>query len=332
MPDPKDALRAKLALWLKFRPKATLAIAASAELGTRTKEPLFGIDEPIAKGDAPQTRLLLKAMKNLVPEVEKDLGALTALAAELEAFTQEDPAFATALEDFKTLTADIAEARRKAATRPMALTATIRKAEQALAKMGDTQTDLIAEWARIDQLARDADLSADQDAARLSVAMNLAAIAVATRDAAGLASAKNSAGGTLGGIGRMLANFPKSLHQQADDFAKRLSKVRLDKGQMAELARQKDATQKLVAKVESKRKSNAKLRSQIMAMQIEPPDLKKAAKALGIAVAQALPLLEKALAADPTGMGKMLEAALKAAGVDMTGRAALDKLKKAKVL
>lgn len=330
MPDPKDALRATLALWIKFRPRATAAIAASAELGGRVKEPIFAVDEPIAKGNAAETRLLLKAMKNLVPEVEKDLNGLGTLARDVEAFTQEDPSFATALEGFRQLTADIAEARRKAATRPMALTATIRKTEQALAKMGDSQTELIAEWSRIDQLARDADAKADEDAVRLALAVAAASLAVATRDAAGLAKAQSSA--ASGGLGRMFADFPKSLHQQADEFAKRLAKVKLDKPQLAELARQKAATDKLVKQVEAKRKSNAKLRGQVAAMKIEPPDLKKAAKELGIAVAKALPLLEKALAAEPTGMGRLLEGALKAAGVEMTGRAAVDKLKKAKVL
>ena len=319
------AFKFKLAA-LKVR--AALAEATSHQIGERNKTLIFGYDEVISKADLAQLKVVQAAMQVTLDDVQKDLDQLDALAKEVAELTQAKDLLMAHYDEVKQLTADVSETRRKATTRTLPLKAGLRAVEAGIAKLADSKAELLDAWAKIDAMVRERVKAVDDENARL-VKLKPKALAAKSSHAAGeLKTLQSTAGGLSGALE---AAFTQSLTQSMTEFTKRLAH-NPELAKTPELVRQKTETQKIIAGIVERTRANAKLRDEIQALKVDPIDFAKAARELGGIAGHLLPKLEKALAQDPTGMLKAIEAVLKEAGHKLSAKDAVTKLKKAKVI
>ena len=329
MGDPSKTFQVQLAMFMKFRPKAIIAISDSTKLGERTKMLLFGAPDTMQDGDSAQIDLLITALERTRTEVEEDVTAIDVLVGELAAFTKANPAFVDDYDEIKHVNDDLAEARRKAVKRPVSVIASILDAKKARAKAEKGAIEALDAWAEIDNWVQGIEEGMKETAGTLSRLLFEAESAVAARDKTGLKNARDEADKDQNKSGQM---WTQALKARMDDFTKRFAGVALPKQTAANLAREKVDTQKTISRLVDKAKANEGVRQRIMALKIEPVDARKAASSLGGNIAKFIPRLEKVLALEPAIVGKALDALLKEAGHPMSGKDAVAKLKKDKIL
>jgi len=275
----------------------------------------------------------MKAMEAFDARVREDVDKIEKMQKDLLDFANDNPGFEDDIDEFTALAAKLQEARRKALTRAPVLTAQIKVAQDRLKSAAHGKTELLAEWATIDGWVNANLQQAEADMSGIGGILTSvkAEAARMARDAKELKQIQDSVTKTRD----QWKAFAGSLKQRLGDFDKEFAAHRAEfgPGALNTLKSARDVTSRKIARISDLVAQQSKTCDAVLKLKIDPIDIKKAAAALGIIAANLLPKLEKALVdADPTGMMKALEKILKEAGQSLSGKDAVAKLRKAKVL
>lgn len=232
-----EALKARQVFLAKIKPGADDAIKKNKETSAAVKDVAFGLDVVIEKGQTSSIELHLTKAKALTAKVEANIAALDGCIAKVKDFAKQNKAVVAELDEVTALDAALADERKKATNRILALKATQDKAEKALKEAAGSRTELTAQWALIEKDARQALQEVLADVKKLYGWRDAAQAAAKAKDAKALADAKGKA--------EMLPNpylseWPGKLKKKLADFAARFEKLpQMDKNVLDQLASDK---------------------------------------------------------------------------------------------
>jgi hypothetical protein len=232
-----EALKARQVFLAKIKPGADETIKKNKEMLAAVQEVAFGIDEVVRKGQTSSIDLHITKAKALTAKVEANIAALDGCIAKVKDFAKQNKAVIAELDEVTTLDAALADERKKATTRMLALKSTQSQAEKALKEAAGSRTELTAQWALIERDARQALQDVLADVKKLYAWRDAAQGAAKSKDAKALADAKGKA--------EMLPNpylseWPGKLKKKLADFAARFEKQpQMDKNVLDQLASDK---------------------------------------------------------------------------------------------
>jgi hypothetical protein len=235
-PSPA-AVSARQLFQSKIKPGADQALKTNREMADATKELALSPDSVIATAQVAPIELYVTQVKAQVSKVEASIVALDAAIAELANFAKANKAVLIELPEVSKLNAELAEERRKAATRLPALKAAQDRAAKALKAIAGNKTELNAEWAKIETDARKAHEEVLGDVKTLYGHRDKGRAAAKAHDAKALADARGKAEMMPNPF---LSDWPKGMQRKLADFANRYEKQpKVDKNVLAQLARDK---------------------------------------------------------------------------------------------
>jgi chromosome segregation ATPase len=235
-PSPA-AVSARQLFQSKIKPGADDALKKNQDMAEVTREMVFSADSVIAKAQVAPIELYVTQVKAQVTKVEASIVSLDASIAKVTDFAGTNKAVLTELPDVGKLNTELAEERRKAATRLPALKAAQDKAGKALKSLANSKTELNAEWAKVEAEARKAHQEILAEVKKLYDHRDKARVAAKAKDAKALAAAKGKADMMPNPY---LSDWPNGMKRKLADFATRYEKQpNVDKNVLAQLARDK---------------------------------------------------------------------------------------------
>lgn len=231
------ALQARNAFASKVKPGADEAIRKNQATYQPALELAIAVDAAIAKKQPATIQVHITQVRALTDRVQKEIEALDAAIAKIKEFALANKGVLAELPEVAGLTAQVADERRKAATRIPMLKAALAKAEAALKGIASSKTELNAQWLAIESAARKALEEVLADLKTITGHRDKARTANKGKDAKALADAKGKA--------EMMPNphlsdWPKGMQRKLADFANRYEKQpKVDKLVLDQLARDK---------------------------------------------------------------------------------------------
>jgi len=262
-PSPAAASARKL-FQSNVKPGADGALKKNRDMAEVTKEMAFSPDSVIATAQVAPIELYVTQVKAQVTKVEASIASLDACIAKVADFAKANKAVLTELPEVAKLNAELAEERRKAATRLPALKAAQDKAGKALKDLAGSKTELNAEWAKVEAEARNAHQEVLAAVKTLYEHRDKARAAVKAKDAKALVAAKGKAD--------MMANpylseWPNRMKKKLADFANRYEKQpKVDKNVLAQLARDKTELDSVLERIALNAKLIDSVKREIAAM------------------------------------------------------------------
>jgi len=231
------AVSARQSFQSKIKPGADRALKTNRDMAEVTKELALSPDAVIATAQIAPIELFVTQVKAQVGKVEASIEALGAAVTELADFAKVNKDVLVELPEVGKLNAELAEERRKAATRLPALKAALDRAAKALKAIAGNKTELNAEWAKIETDARKAHEEVLGDVKTLYTHRDKGRAAAKAHDAKALADARSKAEMMPNPY---LSDWPKGMQRKLADFANRYEKQpKVDKSVLAQLARDK---------------------------------------------------------------------------------------------
>src|SRR5689334_20181371 len=111
------AVQARTLFDARVKPGADAAIQANRDMAKATLEMIYNVENAISSGQVAPIGVFTTKVKAQVPKVEASIAALDAAIARLAEFAKANKAVLSELPEVEKLAADLAEERRKAATR-----------------------------------------------------------------------------------------------------------------------------------------------------------------------------------------------------------------------
>lgn len=231
-----DAAAARKLFQTKVRPPADKALQGDKPLAESTREIVFGVDALIERAQPAPLELQLTKIKAEITKVEASLAAIDAAIGKVQEFSKANKASLDELPEVEKLDDELAEQRRRAATRIPALKAAQDKVAKGLKALADSRTEMNVQWATIEREARQAHAEILAAVKTMQGHRDKARVAAKAHDAKALAAAKGEAELM---INPQSAGSPKLKARLADFAARYEKKGPLDANAQAQLKKDK---------------------------------------------------------------------------------------------
>ena len=262
-----EAANARKLFQAKVKPGADDALKKNRDMAESVKMTALSVDSVVMKHEVAPLQLYVTEIKGQLAKVEASIAAIDAVATRIAAFAKENKAVVAELPEVAKLTAELADERRKATTRVLALKAGQAQAEKAVKALANSRTELGAEWATIERDARTAHQEVLASVKTLYGHRDKARAAVKAQDRKAYADARAKA--------EMLPNpylsdWPARIKKKLADFANRYEKQpKVDKSTLAQLRADKAELNSVLERIASNAKLIDSVRKEVLA--IKPP-------------------------------------------------------------
>ena len=267
-----EAVQARTLFTSKVKPGADAALKANRDMAKVTLDMVFETESAIKAGQVATIGVYLTKVKAQTTKVEASLAALEAAIGKLTEFAKANKAVLTDLPEVEKLAAELADERRKAASRIPALKKAQDMAEKA-AKAAEThRTELNAQWGKLEGDARNAHAEVLATVKTLTGHREKARAADKAKDLKALKDARGKAELTPN---PHLSDWPKAMQKKLADFAARYDKQPgLDANVRAQLAKDRSELNGVLERIALNAKLAEDMRKEIL--QIGLAELRKA--------------------------------------------------------
>jgi hypothetical protein len=266
-----EAVQARTFFTTKVKPGADAALKVNRDMTKATLEMFYGAENALKAGQVATIAVYATKVKAQIAKVEASVAALDAAIARLTEFATANKAVLTELPEVETLAAELADERRKAATRVPALKKAQDMAEKATRAAEASRTELNAQWARIEGETRTAHADVLATVKVLTGHREKARAAAKAKDMKAL---KDARGKAEMAPNPHLSDWPKAVQKKLADFAGRYEKLSLDANVRSQLAKDRTELDGVLERIALNAKLAEDMRKEIL--QIGLADLRKA--------------------------------------------------------
>lgn len=259
-----EAVSARNLFQSKLKPGVDDALKKNRDMAESVKLTALSVDSVILKHETAPLQLYITEVKAQTAKVEASVAALEACIGKVQDFAKAHKAVLAELPEIARLNGELAEERRKAATRIAALKAAQSQAEKAVKTLAGNRTELNAEWATIERDARGAHEEVLAAVKTMVGHRDKARAAVKAQDRKAYDEARGKAE-TM--PNPYLSDWPARIKKKLADFANRYEKQpKVDKAALDQLKSDKVELNSVLDRIALNAKLIDSIRKEVMAI------------------------------------------------------------------